>query len=66
MARDWTLSEGDRQEIERYRKNFHLYIAIQIYAVRLYGRFLNQVHDISPHIIDYLRQQLGLPPFFHG
>jgi hypothetical protein len=62
MARDWTLSEDDRQEIERYRKNFRLYVAIQICAVRLYGRFLNQVHDVSPHIVDYLGQQLDLPP----
>jgi len=62
MARDWTLLEGDQQEIERYRKGFRLYIAIQICAVRLYGRFLNQVHDVSPHIVNYLGQQLDLPP----
>ena len=62
MARDWTLLEGDRQEIEKYRKDSRLYIAIQICAVRLYGRFLNQVHDLSPHIINYLGQQLDLPP----
>jgi len=62
MARDWTLLEGDQQEIERYRKGSRLYIAIQICAVRLYGRFLNQVHDLSPHIVNYLGQQLDLPP----
>ena len=62
MARDWTLLEGDRQEIERYRRDSRLYIAIQICAVWLYGRFLNQVHDLSPHIINYLGQQLDLPP----
>ena len=38
MARDWTLLEGDRQEIERYRRDSRLYIAIQICAVRLYGQ----------------------------
>ena len=32
MARDWTLLEGDRQEIERYRRDSRLYIAIQIRA----------------------------------
>ena len=62
MARDWTLLEGDQQEIERYRKSFRLYIAIQICAVRLYGRFLNPVHDVSPHIVGYLGKQLALPP----
>ena len=50
MARDWTLLERDRHEIERYRKDFRLYMAIQICAVRLYGRFLPHVHDLSPHI----------------
>ena len=37
VARDWTLLERDRQEIERYRKDSRLYMAIQICAVRLYG-----------------------------
>jgi hypothetical protein len=46
----------------KYRKIFRLHIAIQICAVRLYGRFLNQVHDLSPHIVSYLSQQLNLAP----
>ena len=62
MVKDWTLLEGDQQEIERYRKGYRLYVAIQICAVRLYGRFLNQVHDLSPDIVNYLGQQLDLPP----
>ena len=62
MVKDWTLSESDREEIRKYRKNFRLFIAIQICSVRLYGRFLNQVHDLSPHIVNYLGQQLALPP----
>lgn len=62
MVKDWTLLEGDQQEIERYRKGYRLYIAIQICAVRLYGRFLNQVHELSPDIVNYLGQQLDLPP----
>lgn len=37
-------------------------IAIQICAVRLYGRFVHHVHDVSPHIVNYLGQQLDLPP----
>ena len=62
MVKDWSLSESDREEIGKYRKNFRLFIAIQICSVRLYGRFLNQVHDLSPHIVNYLGQQLALPP----
>ena len=62
MARDWTLSENDKEEIRKYRKNFRLFVAIQVCSVRLYGRFLNQVHDLSTQIINYLGKQLDLPP----
>jgi TnpA family transposase len=62
MVRDWTLSASDREEVEKYRKSFRLFVAIQLCSVRLYGRFLNQVHDLSPHIINYVGQQLDLPP----
>ena len=62
MVKDWTLSESDKEEISKYRQNFRLFIAIQICSVRLYGRFLNQVHDLCPHIVNYLGQQLALPP----
>ena len=62
LARDWTLAEGDREEIGKYRKSFRLYMAIQLCAVRLYGRFLTPVHDVSPRIANYLGSQLDLPP----
>ena len=62
MARDWTLSESDMQEIGKYWKSFRLFIATQLCAVRLYGRFLNEVHELSPRIVNYLNGQLDLPP----
>lgn len=62
MARDWTLTESDREEIGKYRKSFRLYMAIQLCAVRLYGRFLTPLHDVSPRIANYLGSQLDLPP----
>ena len=62
MARDWTLSASDKEEISKYRKNSRLFVAVQLCSVRLYGRFLNQVHDLSPHIMNYLGRQLDLPP----
>jgi TnpA family transposase len=62
LAKDWTLSECDRQEVEKYREQYRLSVTIQICAVPLYGRFLNQVHDLSPRIVNYLGQQLDLPP----
>ena len=62
LARDWTLTEGDQAEIGKYRKSFRLYLAIQLCAVRLYGRFLTPLHDVSPRIANYLGSQLDLPP----
>jgi TnpA family transposase len=62
MARDWTLSEADREEIDKHRKSSRLLMAIQLCAVRLYGRFLNGLHDLSPRIVNYLNRQLDLSP----
>jgi hypothetical protein len=62
MARDWTLSGGDKAEIGKYRKSSRLFVAVQICSVRLYGRFLRDANDLSPRIVNYLNKQLGLPP----
>jgi TnpA family transposase len=62
LVRDWTLLDSDHHEIARYRKGFRVYIAIQICAVRLYGRFVPHVREVSPHMVNYLGQQLDLPP----
>ena len=62
MVRDWTLSDNDKQEISKYRKNFRLYIVVQLCAIRLYGRFLSEVYELSPRIVNYLGHQLDLPP----
>jgi hypothetical protein len=60
MARDWTLSDADKKEISKYRKNSRTFIAIQLSALRLYGRFLAEVNGLSPRIVNYLNNQLGL------
>jgi len=62
MVCDWTLSKHDNHEINRYRKQYRLSIAIQLCAMRLYGRFLSQIQDLSPRIINYLSNQLKLQP----
>jgi hypothetical protein len=62
MARDGTLLAGDHQEIARYRQGSRVDMAIQIGAVRLSGRCVNHVHDVSPHLVHYLGQPLDLPP----
>ncbi|BDS15697.1 Tn3 family transposase [Aureispira anguillae] len=61
MVRDWTLSSSDLKEIGRYRKQVRLYIAIQICGLRLHGRFIQRVNDLSFRIINYLNTQLNLP-----
>lgn len=61
MFRDWQLSKEDCDELKKYQKRFRLHLAIQICGVRLYGRFISQVHDLSPRI-SHLRKQLDLPP----
>ena len=62
MARDWTLSQEDITEIGKYQNRFRLFVAIQLCAIRLYGRFLSDIHDLSPRIYNYLNTQLSLPP----
>jgi hypothetical protein len=62
MARDWTLTELDLKELGRYRMVYRLYIAVQICAVRLYGRFIGEVDDLSIRILSYLSGQLNLQP----
>ena len=53
IAMDWTLSEADRLEIGQYRKNSRLFIAIQLCAVCLYGRFVAEANNLSPRINSY-------------
>jgi hypothetical protein len=62
IAMDWTLSDADRLEIGQYRKNSRLFVAIQLCAMRLYGRFVVEANNLSPRIISYLNTQPELPP----
>jgi hypothetical protein len=62
MAKNWTLSNEDKRELMQYRKEYRLFIAIQICIVKLYGRFLLNCNELSAQIINYLTQQLGLEP----
>ena len=62
MARDWTLSVMDISEIAKSPNRFRLFVAIQLCTIRMYGRFLDNVGDLSPRIHNYLSTQLSLPP----
>ncbi len=61
IARDWTLSDSDLKQISAFRKSYQLYAGVQICSVRLQGFFLASVQELSPHIINYLNSQIGLP-----
>lgn len=62
MARDWTLTSEDMLIVSIYHRNSRLFLAIQVCAVRLYGRFLKEMNHVSPRILNYLNKQLELPP----
>ncbi len=61
LARDWTLTDRDKKMLFKFQKRYRPLIAIEICAVRLYGRFLRKYNDLSSRIITYIYQQLGLP-----
>ena len=52
----------DKLEIAKSQNRFRLFVAIQLCTIRMYGRFLDNVHDLSPRIHNYLNTQLSLPP----
>ena len=62
LATHWTLSTQDKIKIAEYRKNYRIFIAIQLCAVRLYGRFLLNPNELPIEVVNYLSQQLDLPP----
>ena len=61
MARDWTLTSNDKQLLARFATRYRLFNAIQLCAVRVYGRFIGNVHEVTPRVLNYLAQQLELP-----
>jgi hypothetical protein len=61
IARDWTLSDFNLKQISEFRKSYQLYASVQICSIRLQGCFLVSVQELSPHIINYLTSQIGLP-----
>lgn len=62
MARDWSLSDLDKKTINSHWKESRTFVAAQICSIRLYGRFIGDVATLSPRIINYLNNQLDLPP----
>lgn len=61
LARDWSLSKDDKHELSKYRREYRTFVALQICALRVYGRFLNSIANLSPQVGNYLKQQLNFP-----
>ena len=65
LARDWTLSDADRAEVQRCRGDDNRRrFAAQLCVLRQHGRFLEQYGDVPVRILNHLNRQLGLMPQF--
>lgn len=64
LARDWLLSEQDLVEVRRCRSDDKRHsFAIQLCALRAYGRFLGRdFTEVPVRIVNHLGRQLGMPP----
>src|SRR6516225_3589708 len=63
LARDWTLSAADREQVRGCRGNdSRLRFAIQLCVMRRYGRFVDDYAGVSARILNFLSRQLDLPP----
>jgi hypothetical protein len=63
LARDWTITEADRVEIQLCRgdANRHRF-ALQLCALRSLGRFVDDFANTPLRIVNHVGRQLGLAP----
>src|SRR5882724_4421485 len=67
LAQFWTLSARDRAEVLRCQGEANQRrFAVQLCALRLYGRFLPEATPAPLAITNYLAQQLALPLVLFG
>lgn len=62
LVKDWNLSVRDLKILGSINLEYRLYVALQLCAMRLYGRFLLEINDVSPRVFNYVGRQLHLPP----
>ncbi|MDQ2833458.1 MAG: DUF4158 domain-containing protein [Acidobacteriota bacterium] len=63
VARDWTLSAEDKEQVFRCRGDANrLGFALQLCVLRRNGRFLQYGANVPVRILSHLNQQLDLPP----
>jgi len=65
LARDWTLSAADREQVRGCRgDDSRLRFGIQLRVVRRYERFLDDYASVPALILNFLSAQLDFPPPF--
>ena len=63
LARDWTLSVPDLEEVRKGRGPEHRQrFAVQLCALRALGRFVEDFAAVPVRIANHIGRQLGLPP----
>jgi hypothetical protein len=63
LARDWTLSETDKVQVRRCRGEANRRrFALQLCALRRYGRLVDDYKTVPVRIVNHLSRQLDLPP----
>ena len=62
LARDWSLSQADLEEIRRSRSAIpKIHFAVQLCTLRKYGRFIRPF-NVPLRIINHISIQIGLDP----
>ena len=63
LARDWTLSVAELEEVRKSRGPEHRQrFAVQLCALRTLGRFVDDLGKVPVRIANHIGRQLGLPP----
>jgi hypothetical protein len=63
LARNWSLSQADNAQVVRCRGDDNCRrFALQICALRQYGRFLEDYSYVPVRILNHINRQLQLPP----
>ncbi len=63
LARNWSLSEADHGQVARCRgDDKRRRFALQLCALRQYGRFIEDYATVPVRILNHINRQLQLPP----
>ncbi len=61
IIRDWSFSQTDLALINKFNKEYRLWIASQIGSLKLFGQFLNNPNELASEIIAYICRQVKMP-----